>query len=411
MLLLLLGCHTIEKIQPTVYAGPTDACEGRIYAPLSGFSADDPVLADADAEEYGPAPRPYQVHLSWAEEPSTSMAVVWRTDIPTLATQVEYGPDTSYGSVAAGRSFLFGAAGAENRAHEAHLCDLSPGTTYHYRVGGAGGWSADHTFTTAPAPGEDATIRFAVSGDSRGAQDTWALVLQAMDAHAPDFYVFSGDAVDIGVDMDEWNAWFEAGEGHIDTRPVMVAEGNHELQTQEFYAQFALPGNEQWFSFDYGPAHFVFLNDTVADPGDLQTQAAWMGDDLAATDAKWRFAVHHQPAYSSCTTHGPNTTLQQVWSPVEEAGNVAIDFAGHNHNYERSVPLRGGLETTTALGTTYMVTAGAGADLYGNDLSQPYTAVAAVTENFAIVEVSGDTTTMTAYDLAGNVLDTLTITR
>jgi hypothetical protein len=75
------------------------------------------------------------------------------------------------------------------------------------------------------------------------------------------------------------------------------------------------------------------------------------------------------------------------------------------------VPLRSGVETSADQGTTYIVSAGAGADLYDNDLEQPYTAVAQVTFHYVIVVVSGNTVTATAYDLAGNVLDTFSTSR
>jgi hypothetical protein len=406
----LIGCHTIEKIELDA-APAADLCGGEISVPRAGYDDASPEPADPHAAQFGAAPDPFHVHLSWADDPATTMALVWRTDGDTLATQVRYGRDTTYGSTSDGASFFVGVDGTNGRVHEAHLCDLEPGTTYHYSVGGEGHWSVDATFTTAPPKGEAAPFRFAIAGDSRDDQATWALVLDAMEAHAPDFYLFSGDAVDLGVNMDEWDAWFEAGEGHLDHRPLVFAHGNHEFQVQNYYALMAQPGNEQWFSLDYADAHFVVLNDTVATAGDRELQAAWMEADLAATAAKWKFALHHMPAYSSCTTHGSNLDLQDLWSPVEEAGGVVIDFAGHNHNYERSVPLRDGVQTTAELGTTYVVAAGAGAVLYGNDRSNPFTEAAAVTENFVVVDVANGTLTLTAYDLGGNVLDTFVTTR
>jgi hypothetical protein len=408
---LLVGCHTIEKIGLDTGASNQGACDTPIYVAKAGYDTEDPVLADPHADTFGPSPTPFHVHLSWSDDPSTTMSFVWRTDADTLASRVEYGTDTSYGSVADGASFFVGPDTTAGRVHEAHVCGLTPGTTYHYRVGGEGNWSEDRTFTTAPTPGEAAPFRFAVTGDSRDNQATFGLLLDEIDKRGVDFYLFSGDAVDLGVNMEEWDAWFDAGEGHMDARPLVFAHGNHEFQVQNYYALFAQPGNEQWFSLDYADAHFVVLNDTVATAGDRELQASWMEQDLAATTAKWRFAMHHMPAYSSCTTHGSNLDLQALWSPIEEAGGVVLDFAGHNHNYERSVPLRNGAETTPELGTTYVVAAGAGATLYGNDLSNPFTAVAEITEHYVIVDVADGVLTLTAYDLAGNVLDTFTTTR
>lgn len=414
LLLLALGCHTLEKLGAADdSAGPsTAACDGEIYIPRSAYDSDAPVLADAHADTFGSTrPDPFQVHLSWAFEPSTSMSIVWRTDGETFATMAQFGVDASYGGEAEGRSFQLTADPEFGRIHELHLCGLTPGTTYHYRVGGEGHWSADYTFTTAPAPGTAQAFRFAVAGDSRDNQALWGQGLDAIEALGVDFYMFTGDAVDLGSNTREWDAWFEAGAGHLEYRPILMAHGNHEFNVQPYYALMAQPGNEQWFSFDYANAHFVVLNDTIATQGDLEVQRDWMQADLAATTVPWRFAFHHIPAYSSCTTHGSDLTLQELWSPVEEAGGVAIDFTGHNHNYERSHPLRDGAQVWAADGTTYVVAAGAGADLYNNDLSNAFTAVANVTNHFVLIDVDGGDLELTAYDLAGNVIDSTTMAR
>ena len=55
--------------------------------------------------------------------------------------------------------------------------------------------------------------------------------------------------------------------------------------------------------------------------------------------------------------------------------------------------------------------AGAGADLYDNDLSEPYTAVAQVTYHYVMVDVHENTLTATTYDLSGNVIDTFQVSR
>lgn len=412
LLALLLGCPSPDKPAPVDDTAPSATSCREVWRPRSGFTDEDAVAADADAATFGTThPDPYQVHLSWADEPSTTMAVVWRTDGDTMATQVQVGTDEGYGTTFTGGSFVLTGGEEFGRVHEVHLCGLTPGTSYHYRVGGEGHWSADRVFRTAPSPGSTERVRLLVAGDSRDNQAVWGKILAASASQAPDVYVFSGDAVDLGTNLDEWNAWYSAGEGYLDQAPVLNIHGNHEFQVEAYYGLVALPGNEQWFSFDVGPAHLVVLNDTVAEPEDLDTQAAWMQKDLAATSAPWKLAFHHVPAYSSCTNHGENDVLQEKWSPVEEAGGVAVDFAGHNHNYERSVPMRGGVEVKPGEGTTYVVSAGAGAELYNNEYAHPYTTVAAVSYNYVIADVEGDSLALTAYDLAGNVLDQVEFTR
>ncbi len=407
---MLLGCHSIQK--STGDSGtPADECGGAIYVPKSGTDTSDPVPADVDAADFGTAPDPTRVHLSWSGEPSTTMAFVWLTDTATFASEVQVGVDTNYGLTTAGASFMLLNGEDFGRVHEVHVCGLTPATTYHYRVGGEGHWSDDLTFVTAPEPGTTGPFRFVVAGDSRDNEGVWGEILAAADAFAPDFYLFSGDAIDIGSDLNEWGAWLDEGHGFIDRHPIYVAHGNHEFLAQPFFGLFAQPDNEQWWSFTYANTHFVYLNDTVVTPSDIDAQATFMDQDLKASTATWKIVDHHQPAYSSCTTHGSNTMLQTAWSPIEEENGVVLDLAGHNHNYERSVPLRGGQQTDVANGTTYVVSAGAGADLYGNDMSQSFTTAAVADNNWVLVEIDGGSLALTAYDMSGNVIDTFSASK
>lgn len=418
--LAALGCHRLGKVE---LSAEIDPC-GEIRAPLAGFSAEAPVPADPDAPDLGGDPMPRQIRLSWAGDPATTQAIVWRTDEGTRATRVQYraadgeqtGGELADALERTGGSFLADLTdAAEGRLHEIRLCDLQPDTTYRYRVGGGPPgqevWSEEHAFITAPPPGEERSFTFGVAGDSRDNQATWGELVAQMEAYDPAFYLFSGDMVDLGVNMEEWDAWFDAFAGVGESRSVMPVHGNHEFLARQYFAFFSLPGNEQWYSFDYAQLHVAGLNDTVAQATDIDAQAVWLDQDLSGTERPLKVVFHHMPAYTSCTTHPPDARLQEKWSPVEETHGVAIDFTGHNHNYERSVPLRGGQETTADLGTTYVVSAGAGADLYDNDLAEPYTLVAQVAWHYLIVEVEGRTLTTTAYDLAGNVLDRFSVSR
>jgi hypothetical protein len=64
-----------------------------------------------------------------------------------------------------------------------------------------------------------------------------------------------------------------------------------------------------------------------------------------------------------------------------------------------------------SVGTTYVVTGGAGAPLYDNPGDDPLLAVTNVIEHYLIVSVDGGAATVTAYDLAGNVIDRFEVAR
>lgn len=408
LFLALVACHRLagEDAATTEVVG--NQCGAEILEPQAGYVSTTREPADADELSFGLDPAPYNVRLSWADDPSTTAAILWRTPADTLASRVEYGTDSSYGTTVAGASFTFLTGEEDGRVHEVHLCELQPATTYHYRVGGGDHWSPDYSFTTAPAPGSDVPLVIGVAGDSRDNQGVWKAELEAMAAFAPDFVIFSGDAVDFGSNMAEWDAWLDAGAGTIESTAVVLAHGNHEFYAQNFFGLVAQPGDEKTFSLDYGPLHLTVLDDSTTS-ADRAAQATWLQSDLSETSQPWKIVSHHQPAYSSCTTHGSDDELRELWSPIEEANGVQLDLAGHNHNYERSAPMNAGLEVADGAGTVYVVSAGAGADLYANDLANPWTKVAVVTEHFTMLTIDGNELSLKTYDLGGNVIDTTTI--
>ena len=390
---------------PVPPRGEPVACEEEIYVAQPGYVVDPLIPADAHAEIFGAVPAPYHPHLSWTGDPATTATLVWHTDADTLATQAELGVGLGYGAIVEGRSFLLDTNLANGRVHEVRVCGLEPGTSWHYRVGGTDAWSEDFLFTTAPPVGSTEPFVFGVIGDSRGDPTTWTQVLAGLESHGAEFRLFTGDAVSSGSSVTDWDSWFAGGAGYLEGAATMMAHGNHEGQALQYFALHAFPSNERWYSFDYGNAHFVALNDTVANFDEWRQQQEWLAADLAATSQPWKFVFHHQPAYSSSTVHAESFEVREKFVPYEEAGGVQMDFAGHNHFYERIAPLTQGVEDR-ANGIVYVITAGAGASLYPNDSRNWYSSVVNVTEHYTVVRIQDDILTLVAYDLAGNIIDT-----
>ncbi len=393
-----------------------DECDPvvRAASPLLA-TGDGPV--DAHSDTFGAAADPYHVHLGWpSSDPSTSIAFVWRTDADTLASVVEYGTNGQLTERAEGASFLYGGATAgegPNRVHELKLCGrMKPGTTYTYRVGGEGHWSPEYSFTTPGAPGTFDSYRIGFIGDSRGAYETWDDLLLAMEAHSPDFYVFSGDMVELGPSQAEWDAWFDASGDVFANKVLVPAHGNHEFLAVHYFAQFSLPNNEEWFSIRYGDLHLVSLNDTVRDQDDRSVhQVDYMNRVFGEHDSSWQVAAHHQAMYSTSTNHGSDLDLRSHWEPVYDNFGLDLVVAGHNHVYERSVPIRAGAEVGPEAGTTYIVSGGAGAPLYTGFDPEWFNSVAEAIEHFVIADFSPAGIEVTARDRSDNVVDSFTIPR
>src|SRR5205823_5265636 len=109
---------------------------------------------------------------------------------------------------------------------------------------------------------------------------------------------------------------------------------------------------------DYGAAHITVLNDTPIDVAALTGSAKdFLDSDLtAAAAAPWKIVMHHQPQWSASTRHGSDTTLRDTWGPVIDAHTVDLVLSGHDHDYERTKPMRAGApQATAAQGTVFLI--------------------------------------------------------
>jgi hypothetical protein len=122
--------------------------------------------------------------------------------------------------------------------------------------------------------------------------------------------------------------------------------------------------HESNYSFDYGSAHFVFLDanphlfDAVLD-GPAITAAPqltfppypsvlrdWLIHDLDSSSQPWKFVVFHQPAFSSGNATVRNNQMRAVAKFLEDHG-VNMVFNGHEHNYQRTFPIRANASVAT----------------------------------------------------------------
>jgi hypothetical protein len=380
-----------------------------------------------DTTTFGPMPAPRAAHVNWAADPSTTIAFLWNTDRATRATVVQYGTNpATLDRTAVGHVSTAGSGDGAVTTHEVHVCGLTPDTTYYYRVGGEGHFSAVQSFKTAPAPGRsDYDINFVLAGDSRNGYATLRTLMERIMSvtamRQPDFQIFSGDAVFLGTSQAEWDEWFAASSVALSRMPFVMAHGNHDALSQNYLVQFAQPQagvpeqDELYFSFDYGPMHIVVLNDSPY-RGDLAgslagAQLNWLRQDLTRANTNrarvpWIVVVHHKPAFSSARhSDAPDTVfIRANWPPVFDQQGVDIVLSGHDHQYEVSKELDGmGREVSGRRGTVYVVSAGAGAELYpvGN---QPWKRYSESVSNFVLVHVTNRVFELTPYRIDGTVI-------
>jgi acid phosphatase type 7 len=407
-----------------INVGGTTEVPGCGYSVTTRYGAEAPKLG---TQVIGTDPTPFHVHLGIAGDAKTSIVIQWRTrDEATKASTVRYAagdelPAAALTETLEGLQFRYETPGLVTpRIHEAHLCGLTADTIYSYQVGssvdGTETWSPVYTFRTAPdvTATPDAEVRFAVVGDSRDGYDVWQQLAEQIRTRTPDLVLFSGDAVTVGLEQREWETFFDRAEPLFARVPVISAHGNHDVNSVNYYSQFALPGDEEDFGLDYGWAHLTVLNDTPDGIGQLagETKEKLRADLIANADARWKLVLHHRPPWSASTNHGTEDTLQREWTPLYDEYGVDLVLNGHDHDYEVTKPLRwdvagqvGQVVADNSQGTVYIVSGGAGAELYGNG-SDFWTEYSESTHGAGMVTVRRDQMTFEAFRPDGSPIAT-----
>ena len=324
----------------------------------------------------------------------TSILIVWETDEPT-DSRVEYGLTSEYGSVESDSTSA--------TRHVVLLDGLASYTTYHYRVGtSTGALSEDSTLKTAGGPTQT-QFSFAVYGDteteSETSQDIEQSVVDSIISVSPDFCLHVGDVIHNIDQVDDWNTFFDTEHDLMRTTTLFTTMGNHEQDHPNYFDFFYLPGNERWYSFDYGHAHFICLQiDTYADYSVGSEQYLWLIQDLANNTQPWTFVFFHVPPYSS-SLHGSDTNVRATLQPLFDYYGVAIVFNGHDHCYERSI----------VNGVTYLETAGGGERLYERQEWNDWTLYFESTNHFVSIAIDGDILTGVGIRPDGSQFDSFSI--
>ncbi len=150
------------------------------------------------------------------------------------------------------------------------------------------------------------------------------------------------------------------------TRP---SPGGHDYQTEGAAGYFEYFDDiPEYYAYDLGSWRIYALN-TEIDISPESEQVAWLRSDLEENPRQCVLAYWHRPRWSSGEEHGRDPTVQTLWEILYEAGAELV-INGHEHNYERFMPMDAEGEADPA-GLREIVVGTGGADLYGFDTPLP----------------------------------------
>jgi predicted phosphodiesterase len=203
------------------------------------------------------------------------------------------------------------------------------------------------------------------------------------------------------------------------------------------------------YSFDYGPAHFMMLDSNSYTTKGLLKLVPWIEADLKGSKQPWKFVCFHAPAFHTSKEHFSEQKMRLL-EPIFEACGVDVVFAGHVHNYQRSMPFTfkpgpkgrdpkgrvngeykldqtfDGVKDTTPEGIIHIVSGGGGAKLYSVDFQKtveklkkdhpgnwvPFTTkYYAEKHSFSVLDLSPTEFSMRQFNIDGQEVDRFRITK
>ena len=303
------------------------------------------------------------------------------------------------------RSYTDGLNGQTVFTYHARLEGLKSGSTYRYAVTAGNDRNRAQPFsaTFQTAPQGRAPFRWTSYGDLATPVTSWVLsspqsrhAVRAVEQFQPLFHLLNGDLcyanLNPAAQPAVWADFANNVQVSAANRPWMPCPGNHEIEFHNgaqgfnsYLTRFSLPHNDTqfpglWYRFKVGSALFISLSADdviyqdsgafVAGPAPLQpapstgnapiapgtslyvhgysggAQTRWLEETLAAAskdlEIDWIIVQMHQDALSSSKNgNGSDKGLRESWLPLFDKYGVDLVLCGHDHDYERSWPVRG----------------------------------------------------------------------
>jgi hypothetical protein len=132
---------------------------------------------------------------------------------------------------------------------------------------------------------------------------------------------------------------------------MKIAIGKHEMngsKLTQYMEHFDL--TEQYYSFDYQNVHFTVMSDYVPDEIGSERHR-FVQNDLAKAAADpnidWIVVAHYEHPYASTKNEIIHTAnkWKNVYHPLFEQYKVDLVLQGHQHNYQRTYPIKYNIDT------------------------------------------------------------------
>lgn len=377
------------------------------------------------AQSFRSTSYPDRITLTWAEDPSTTQTVTWRTDANTNGAIAEIKQEDASPNMDEGSQRVTGQTqtfitkdGDTDHYHRVTFAGLAPSTQYVYRVGDGEHWSEWSQFRTGDPKGSEAPYSFIYLGDSQNdLKSRWSRAVRRAFRQQPDarFIVHTGDLINRATNDNEWGEW-HYGAGFIHTMiPVLPTPGNHEFYRNEndvstldplWTVQFGLPKNgpegyrDATYFTDYQNIRLISINSQIfmVDEASQKVQRDWLEEVLRDNPQRWTVVFMHHPVYST-SSRRDNKTLRDTFKPLFDQYGVDLVLQGHDHTYAR-----GKGPDAVENGPVYLMSV-AGPKMYQSDSDRWMEVALTHTQLYQTIHIDGNKLKFKTYNILGELVD------
>ncbi len=346
---------------------------------------------------------PEQIHLTWGENPGSDVVVSWASPEAASRPRVRVGQRVIPAEARHYTDGINGETVWTYHARLSGLRPGAT-YAYTVTAGNDGNAAEPFSAMFRTAPHGRAPFRFTSFGDLATPNTDWVLsygqsayAVEAVESFQPLFHLLNGDLcysnLNPATQPQVWRDFGRNNQTSAANRPWMPCPGNHEIEfyngpqgLTSYLTRYTLPDNRvpgfggRWYSFRVGTVLFVCLDADdvvyqdaaafVAGPAELTpaastrnppvkpgtsfyvrgysggAQTAWLERTLATgrrdDSVDWIIVQMHQCAASSSSAgNGSDLGIRAEWLPLFDRYGVDLVLNGHDHDYERSFPVRG----------------------------------------------------------------------
>jgi len=221
----------------------------------------------------------------------------------------------------------------------------------------------NNTFTpttgTIPPAGQPFTL--VTAGDGADGATNSNNVTNLIESWNPNLFLYVGDVYEKGTATEFYNWYGQVSTFYGRFRPITdPIIGNHEYENGVAPGYFDYWNNvPNYYSYNAAGWHFIALNSNCGLRQDCavgQAQYQWLQNDLNTHNNMCTIAYFHHPVYN-VGPEGYATAMNDMWALMASKG-VDIVLTGHDHDYQRWVPLNGsGVPSSTGM-TEFVVGTG-----------------------------------------------------